>query len=395
MYFVGLDLAWGERKPTGVAVVDAGGRLVHAGAATDDDSIRAALAPYVQGDCVVGIDAPLIVTNPTGQRPAERQLNADFARFQAGAHPTNTGKPEFADTPRGARLAEVLGLDIAPDSTAPRRAIEVYPHAAAVALFRLGRTLKYKAKPGRTVAGLRAELLRLMEHIDLSPLLKNPKWIVGFSDVTVLHNALHNLGISTLHAQMPHNIGVKTAECVETLRKALFGENYAVVSGERQAASDVLAPAAKDLPLAADRPGTCEAELIGGNLSLLYALRGTPYDIDPRGKILFIEDLDELLYHVDRMVMNLQLAGWFKELAGLVVGGMADMHDRNPADPFGQSAEAIIAQAVAPYDYPVCYGFPAGHIPDNRALVLGQKAKLSVTTSGATLVYNVPTNARS
>ncbi len=166
MYFVGLDLAWGERKPTGVAVVDAGGRLVHAGAATDDDSIRAALAPYVQGDCVVGIDAPLIVTNPTGQRPAERQLNADFARFQAGAHPTNTGKPEFADTPRGARLAEVLGLDIAPDSTAPRRAIEVYPHAAAVALFRLGRTLKYKAKPGRTVAGLRAELLRLMEHIE-------------------------------------------------------------------------------------------------------------------------------------------------------------------------------------------------------------------------------------
>ena len=169
MYFVGLDLAWGERKPTGVAIIECTGdtgRLVYAGAATDDDSIRAALAPYVQGDCVVGIDAPLVVTNPTGQRPAERQLNADFARFQAGAHPTNTGKPEFAGTPRGARLAEVLGLDIAPDSTAPRRAVEVYPHAAAVALFRLGRTLKYKAKPGRTVAGLRAELLRLMEHIE-------------------------------------------------------------------------------------------------------------------------------------------------------------------------------------------------------------------------------------
>ena len=169
MYFVGLDLAWGERKPTGVAIIECTGdtgRLVYAGAATDDDSIRAALAPYVQSDCVVGIDAPLVVTNPTGQRPAERQLNADFARFQAGAHPTNTGKPEFAGTPRGARLAEVLGLDIAPDSTAPRRAVEVYPHAAAVALFRLGRTLKYKAKPGRTVAGLRAELLRLMEHIE-------------------------------------------------------------------------------------------------------------------------------------------------------------------------------------------------------------------------------------
>ncbi|MFN8227926.1 MAG: bifunctional ribonuclease/(p)ppGpp synthase [Mycobacterium sp.] len=173
MYFVGLDLAWGERKPTGVAIIECTGdtgRLVYAGAATDDDSIRAALAPYVQGDCVVGIDAPLVVTNPTGQRPAERQLNADFARYQAGAHPTNTGKPEFAGTPRGARLAGALGLDIAPDATAvdgaTRRAFEVYPHAAAVALFRLGRTLKYKAKPGRTVAGLRAELLRLMEHIE-------------------------------------------------------------------------------------------------------------------------------------------------------------------------------------------------------------------------------------
>lgn len=230
--------------------------------------------------------------------------------------------------------------------------------------------------------------VRLMEHLDLSPLLKDPKWIVGFSDVTVLHNALHNLGISSLHAQMPHNIGVKTAACVETLRRALFGANYEVASGERQAASARQPElAAKDSPLAADRIGTCEAELIGGNLSLLYALRGTPYDIDPRGKILFIEDLDELLYHVDRMVMNLQLAGWFKELAGLVVGGMADMHDRNPADPFGQSAEAIIAQAVAPYTYPVCYGFPAGHIPDNRALVLGQKVKLSVTGRGATLSF--------
>mgnify|MGYP000940686640 FL=1 len=166
MHFVGLDLAWGERKPTGVAVLDDGGRLVYAGAATDDDSIRAALAPYVQGDCVVGVDAPLIVTNPTGQRPAERQLNADFARFQAGAHPANTGKPEFAGIPRGALIADALGLDIAPDSDARRRAVEVYPHAAAVALFRLGRTLKYKAKPGRSVTGLRAELLRLMEHIE-------------------------------------------------------------------------------------------------------------------------------------------------------------------------------------------------------------------------------------
>jgi len=165
-FYVGLDLAWGQRKPTGVAAVDDGGRLVYAGAATDDKSIRAALAPYTQGDCLLAIDAPLIVNNATGQRPAEQQLNADFGRFQAGAHPSNTGKPEFADFPRGARIARDLGLDIDPQSTAPRRAIEVYPHPATVALFRLGRTLKYKAKPGRGLAQLRAELLRLMEHIE-------------------------------------------------------------------------------------------------------------------------------------------------------------------------------------------------------------------------------------
>ena len=166
VFYVGLDLAWGQRKPTGLAAVDDAGQLVYAGTATDDKSIRAALAPYTQGDCVVAIDAPLIVTNPTGQRPAERQLNADFGRFQAGAHPSNTGKPEFAEVPRGARIARALDLDMTLHSSAPRRAIEVYPHPATIALFRLGRTLKYKAKPGRSVAQLRAELLRLMELIE-------------------------------------------------------------------------------------------------------------------------------------------------------------------------------------------------------------------------------------
>ncbi len=167
MHFVGLDLAWGERKPTGVAVVDDSGKLIHLGVAQDDTSIRAAVAPYVESDCLVAFDAPLVVTNPTGQRPSETALNRDFAKFEAGAHPTNTGKPEFAGgTPRAARIAAALGLDIDPDSSSTRRAIEVYPHPATVALFRLGRTLKYKAKPGRTVAQLRSELLRLMDHVE-------------------------------------------------------------------------------------------------------------------------------------------------------------------------------------------------------------------------------------
>lgn len=215
--------------------------------------------------------------------------------------------------------------------------------------------------------------VHLMEHLDLSPMKKDPKWIVGFSDITVLHNALENLGVASLHAQMPHNIAVKTEETKETLRKALFGEPLSI--------------SAEGLP-AMHRTGECEGELIGGNLSVLYSLRGTPNDIDPRGRILVLEDLDELLYHVDRMVMNLTLASWFKDLAGLVVGGMNEMRNRNEEDPFGATAEAIIARATKGTRYPIAFGMPFGHIADNRALVLGQKAKLSVTESGATLSYD-------
>ena len=118
--------------------------------------------PYVEGDCLVAIDAPLIVTNATGNRPAEAALNKDFARFDAGAHPSNTGKPEFREQPRGARIAARLGLDMNPRSGRSRRAIEVYPHPATVALFRLGRTLKYKNKPGRDLEQLRSELIVLV-----------------------------------------------------------------------------------------------------------------------------------------------------------------------------------------------------------------------------------------
>jgi predicted RNase H-like nuclease len=166
MYFAGVDLAWAGRNPTGVAVLDSQGGLVHIGTVRDDAEVLAALRPYVQGDCLVGFDAPLVVTNPTGQRPAEAALNRDFRRFEAGAHPANTGKPEFADGPRGARLARALGLDMDPRSSVARRAIEVYPHPATVALFRLPRTLKYKAKPGRSVHQLKSELVLLMDGIE-------------------------------------------------------------------------------------------------------------------------------------------------------------------------------------------------------------------------------------
>ncbi len=166
MYFVGVDLAWGERSPTGVAAVDDAGVLRHVDVASSDDDVLAQLAPYVGGDCVVAIDAPLVVTNPSGNRPCEAALNRDFRRFDAGAHPANTGLAWFADGGRGARLCSALELDLDPCSTSPRRAMEVYPHAASVVLFGLPKTLKYKQKQGRDVTQIRSELLRLIGFVE-------------------------------------------------------------------------------------------------------------------------------------------------------------------------------------------------------------------------------------
>ena len=166
IHYVGVDLAWGERQRTGLAVLDADARLLHLSSVHTDEEIRTALAPYVKGACLVGFDAPLVVTNPTGSRDAEKELNRDFRVFEAGAHPSNTSKPEFADGGRGARLCRLLRLDVDPRSGRRRRAIEVYPHPATVVLFGLSRTLKYKNKPGRTLDSMRGELLVLMGHLE-------------------------------------------------------------------------------------------------------------------------------------------------------------------------------------------------------------------------------------
>ncbi len=180
MHFVGLDLAWGEKNNTGIAVVDSDGRLLHVGAGHDDESIEAAVEPYVSDDCLVAIDAPLIVRNPTGARPCETALNRDFHAFEAGAHPANTENPAFK-SPRGARIADALTLDMNPASTSTRRAIEVYPHPATIALFGLEKTLKYKKG---TFEARQHELLQLMTLIEgldkASPRLRvnhNVSWV--------------------------------------------------------------------------------------------------------------------------------------------------------------------------------------------------------------------------
>ncbi len=150
--------------------------------------------------------------------------------------------------------------------------------------------------------------IRIMDRVDLSPLLHTPKWLIGFSDVTVLHNALTNLGVASLHGQMPFAIGAKSQACRDGLRNVLFGDLSAgTIPTLRSTAVTSM-----------DRHGHGEGLLIGGNLSILYSLRGTPYDLDPRGRILFLEDLDELRYHADRMIQNLRHGGWFSALTGLV-----------------------------------------------------------------------------
>jgi predicted RNase H-like nuclease/ppGpp synthetase/RelA/SpoT-type nucleotidyltranferase len=166
VHYLGIDLAWGLNRPTGLAVLDDSGRLLHLAAVRTDAEIEHSLGPFADGPCLAGIDAPLVVTNPTGSRPAEKALSKDFRRYDAGTHPSNTGKPEFAGGTRGAVVCELLGLDLDPDSTAERRAIEVYPHPATVVLFGLERTLKYKQKKGRDLELLRGELLTLMDHVE-------------------------------------------------------------------------------------------------------------------------------------------------------------------------------------------------------------------------------------
>ncbi|WP_244930625.1 DUF429 domain-containing protein [Nocardioides sp. W7] len=166
MHYVGLDLAWGPKGSTGVAVIDPDARLLHVSTRRSDEEIDAALAPYLDERCLVAIDAPLIVRNPTGSRPAEKALSKDFRRFEAATHPSNTGKPEFADGGRAWHLAKRHGLDVNPRSGRARRAIEVYPHPATIVLFGLGRTLKYKHKQGRDLELLRSELLELMRHVE-------------------------------------------------------------------------------------------------------------------------------------------------------------------------------------------------------------------------------------
>lgn len=202
--------------------------------------------------------------------------------------------------------------------------------------------------------------VRIVDHLDWDHLLVNPKWICGYSDVTTIHSTAHNKGIQTIHSTMPVNFKTNSEEALTTLKSALFGVEIDYSS----------------FPYKVHRTGKMEGQLIGGNLSIIYSLLGSPSCIDTKGKILFIEDLDEYLYHIDRMMMNIKRNGYFEGLSGIIIGGMTDMNDNTI--PFGKSALEIIFEHVEEYDFPVIYDFPAGHVDDNRALIFGKKLGLNV-----------------
>ena len=215
--------------------------------------------------------------------------------------------------------------------------------------------------------------VRIIDRLDFSRFAQHPKWIVGYSDVTVLHCHIQRmLDLPTLHATMPINFpaDLHPTPATESLRKVLFGENprYQWDSA----------------PL--NREGMAEGIVTGGNLSILYSLCGSPSAPDTRGKILLIEDLDEYLYHIDRMMQNLRRCGMLDGLAGLVVGGLTDMHDNTI--PFGHTAEEIVKEAVRDYKYPIAFNAPFGHLGDsNLALPLGRKMRLETSISKKSCIF--------
>lgn len=203
---------------------------------------------------------------------------------------------------------------------------------------------------------------RIVDQLNFDQFVKHPKWVVGFSDLTVILSRIFGLGYASLHAPMAKSITTDGAELAkESLRQMLFGEMPHYVFSKH------------DL----NKPGTASGQVIGGNLCLLAHLIGTETDVDTDAKILFIEDINEYLYNLDRMMIQMKRAGKFDKLAGLIVGQFTDMKDNN-SPTFGKTYYEIIHEHIAEFDYPVCFNFPVGHVGDNRAMGVGMEAVLNV-----------------
>ena len=211
--------------------------------------------------------------------------------------------------------------------------------------------------------------VRIIDSLNFEGFKQHPKLILGYSDVTVFHNHVTaHYNLPTVHSTAPLNFEENSAESLQSLLNVLEGKpnKYNIETSSL------------------NRLGEVKAEVIGGNLAILYSLIGTNSDINYDGKMLFIEDIGEAIYSIDRMFWTLKKTDRLENLAGLIVGGMTSMKDSEV--PFGKTVEQVIADAVQEYPFPVCFNFPAGHISDNRAIILGQEAQLIVENSGVQFI---------
>lgn len=214
--------------------------------------------------------------------------------------------------------------------------------------------------------------VRIIDDLDFTRFKQNPKWVIGFSDITVLHNEIHLLGFETLHALMPLTYKPderKQKKAVKSLKKAVFGKRIKYKISESEY----------------NREGEATGEVVGGNISLLASMLGSRTQIATDGKILFLEEVGEALYAIDRMVISLKRAGYFEHCKGLIIGGVSDIKENST--PFGMTYQEIILDAVKDYDFPVCFDFPAGHITDNRTVILGRKIELDVRDNKAVIKF--------
>lgn len=214
--------------------------------------------------------------------------------------------------------------------------------------------------------------VRTLQNVDFSAFEKDPKWFVGYSDITVFHSYINKfVGVESLHSLMPFNFVNETdRESVETLRKALFGEDLKYEFPGHELNIE----------------GNAEGILVGGNLSLLCSLNGTILFPDMKNKILFLEEVDEYLYNIDRMIMNLSLSGTFNRVKALVVGDFSRVKDNE--EPFGKNSSEIISEITDHYNIPVCFNLPAGHELENKTLIFGRKIQLRVEEDHSSLIFN-------
>lgn len=211
--------------------------------------------------------------------------------------------------------------------------------------------------------------IRIFDLLNWDEFKSSPKWILGFSDITVFHHIIHSFGIQSIHSTMPLNFRHNSVEAIETMFSAINGSLFKVTC----------APSTRNIN------GTAKGLLVGGNLSIIYSLLSSDYCYDFTNKILFIEDLSEQYYHIDRMLHALKQAGVLDKIRGLIVGGMTDLQDTEI--PFGMNAYEIILDQISGLDIPVCFDFPCGHIDDNRAMILGSEVLFQVSDLSVELAY--------